>query len=628
MSKKSFLSVLLVLVMVIGIFPVQVLATGDEPVIISQGTSGDLTDDGNGENTSPNSYVLYEDGTLVISGTGTVSLQFAETDFAEQIKTVRIGSGITRIGERAFMGCSNIESVYIPASVERIDSYAFYRCTSLNNLNLSEGLLGFGLNSFTDCTALQTLNVPASVMIIGKDSFYGCSSLETVTVAQNSALAAIQDEAFYECRSLTKVSIPDSGNLFSIGYAAFRDCIALNDLTLPGKLTALRDDAFRNCGSLTKITIPAGVTEIDQEVFLGCTAVTDVYIYANPDNLTWRETDNKSFAPSTVIHVDDEYYPAFINKFGPVLDPHINIVNTSTDPENPAPSYCGTKLWISGTLDLAIGIDPNGCDMTGATATYKIGNADPVTGVTCTQATPGNIYFFLCPISSVQMGDKITATLTYGDKTVDLLTDAHNVTLENYLNSNTIQSNQKTKALADSMLRYGYYAQRYLSATNGWTVGDKYSAMDGLYAYEDLSSKISSVTGSLSDYGAAVVTGDFRTYFPTISMKLFMDNTLGMRLTLTSDGKHSYNLRYATGSTTALVPCSDHTYTADYSNIYPTQMGVRLAVADGSDSFAISINDYIKIMLGHTGDNLDDMKGTMCALYEYGQAAQSYVSTH
>ena len=124
MSKKNFLSVLLVLVMVIGIFPVQVLATDDEPVIISQGTSGDLTDVGNGEYTSPNSYVLYEDGTLVISGTGTVSLQFAETDFADLIKTVRIGSGITRIGGRAFGGCSNIESVYIPASVEHIESYA------------------------------------------------------------------------------------------------------------------------------------------------------------------------------------------------------------------------------------------------------------------------------------------------------------------------------------------------------------------------------------------------------------------------------------------------------------------------------------------------------------------------
>ena len=82
-------------------------------------------------------WVLYEDGTLEISGTG------AMTDFglnqapwayeSDLIKTVKINSGATSIGTYAFYQCYNLTNVTIPDSVTVINNEAFYHCYSLSN---------------------------------------------------------------------------------------------------------------------------------------------------------------------------------------------------------------------------------------------------------------------------------------------------------------------------------------------------------------------------------------------------------------------------------------------------------------------------------------------------------------
>lgn len=81
-------------------------------------------------------YELQQDGTLVISGRGTMA-NYGEDEEApwvghsSRIRSVVIEDGVTSIGENVFESCGNLSSVTIPASVTNIGSEAFRGCSSL-----------------------------------------------------------------------------------------------------------------------------------------------------------------------------------------------------------------------------------------------------------------------------------------------------------------------------------------------------------------------------------------------------------------------------------------------------------------------------------------------------------------
>ena len=83
-----------------------------------------------GENVT---FVLNDDGTLVISGSG--EMWYYEDSFSvpwsrnrEKITKVQIEDGVTNIGNYAFSGCSALTSVTIPNSVKSIGEEAFAYC--------------------------------------------------------------------------------------------------------------------------------------------------------------------------------------------------------------------------------------------------------------------------------------------------------------------------------------------------------------------------------------------------------------------------------------------------------------------------------------------------------------------
>lgn len=83
-------------------------------------------------------WTLSVDGTLTITGTGTM------WDYAlysapwygqrDAITSVVIGSGVTTIGDNAFLDCTNLTNMTIPASVTTIGGLAFLSCSSLTDV--------------------------------------------------------------------------------------------------------------------------------------------------------------------------------------------------------------------------------------------------------------------------------------------------------------------------------------------------------------------------------------------------------------------------------------------------------------------------------------------------------------
>lgn len=82
----------------------------------------------------------FSDGTLTIEGTGPMYSYWGTPEsrpwesYREQIYTVIVGDGVTKIGGDVFWYCSNLTSVTIPSSVTSLDEAAFIGCSSLTDV--------------------------------------------------------------------------------------------------------------------------------------------------------------------------------------------------------------------------------------------------------------------------------------------------------------------------------------------------------------------------------------------------------------------------------------------------------------------------------------------------------------
>ncbi len=140
--KKRFLSLVTVLAMTAAFIVL--------PTAANAATSGTC-----GNNLT---WVL-DGGALTISGSGamddyTIS---SSVPWGTSITSVKLGNGITSIGENAFYNCSDLTSIEIPNGLTSIGAYAF--CFDLG---------------------LTSINIPKSVTTINKGAFQYCSYLADV----------------------------------------------------------------------------------------------------------------------------------------------------------------------------------------------------------------------------------------------------------------------------------------------------------------------------------------------------------------------------------------------------------------------------------------------------------------
>ena len=295
-------------------------------------------------------WVLTEDGTLTISGSGAMNRYSAPTapwySNRAKILSVIVEPGVTSIGNYAFYGCLKLASVTLPeAGLQFIGNYAFQdctklaaidipqsvtdigysafrNCTSLKSVTIPEGVTEIEGATFWDCTRLASVDIPESVTSIGHSAFNGCASLTNVEIPKD--VTEIYDSAFNGCASLGSVTIPAgvarlanstfegcanlksvviSEGVASIGRNVFEDCHSLTNVTIPGSVTSIGDYAFRGCSSLTSVTIPEGVTSIDDYAFYGCEKLAHVY-YGGSD-LQWKDIkigDNNERLTNAAIH--------------------------------------------------------------------------------------------------------------------------------------------------------------------------------------------------------------------------------------------------------------------------------------------------------------------------------------
>ncbi|MBR5342904.1 MAG: leucine-rich repeat protein [Oscillospiraceae bacterium] len=300
-------------------------AEAAEPMaaVKDSGTIGNLT------------WTLYDDGLLEITGSGAIP-HYPDSNppfyqYRSEITSLRIGNGVTLIGQYAFRNMSALVSVSLPGSLTEVGPYAFQNCSALTSVDLPANLSVLGLKAFQNCSALTKVRFLGHAPNINSNCFYGVTATicyvngdgswtGTGVVGQqyggtltwtaltggdcgdslrwmlDGTLLLISgtgdmDEfgtgtaPWYDSRKNIQTVLIGDG-VTSIGDYAFMNCSYLSDVTIPDGVTSIGSEAFYYCLALTDVTIPDGVTSIGNSAFSNCKSLTSVTI---PDSVTSLE---------------------------------------------------------------------------------------------------------------------------------------------------------------------------------------------------------------------------------------------------------------------------------------------------------------------------------------------------
>ncbi len=233
--------------------------------------------------------------------------------FSDRVTSVHIPEGVKSIGAKAFWACPNLERVTLPDSLESIGGSAFSECTALTDINIPDTVSYIGNSAFSRCEGLadgqgfvivngilldylgydKKIVIPDSVKRIGRSALSNRTFTEIIIP---DTVTDIGNGAFSGCEALTTIHIPNS--VTSIGAAAFFKCRGLADkdgfviikdilydyygdrseVTVPGSVVGIAEEAFCDNPLLTTVVIPRGVEFIANWAFSYCTNLREVKV--------------------------------------------------------------------------------------------------------------------------------------------------------------------------------------------------------------------------------------------------------------------------------------------------------------------------------------------------------------
>ena len=224
---------------------------------------------------------------------------------------------LTTIGDEAFANCANLVDIHIPANVTKIGNDAFKGSSNVKavkfdakNLEIIDPLgdvrtqiaevkLGEDVEvipeKFLYQSQIEEVTIPYHVAKFGSKSFAECAKLDSVTLTSTAENTMLSESPFDQCENLEKVvfdgpltqNIPGYlfantgvkevkwGNVLTISTSAFENT-KFEELRLP-MIDVLGFNAFAGIPSLKTITIVGSVPQIQDNTFNGSTNVEVIY---------------------------------------------------------------------------------------------------------------------------------------------------------------------------------------------------------------------------------------------------------------------------------------------------------------------------------------------------------------
>ena len=244
-------------------------------------------------------------GTMEVTGVGEMwDYRYTDEDgdhkvdrayeaYADQIRAVSFGEGVTYIGSDAFAGCANLRSVSFSSTVEMIGNFAFL-ATGLREIAVPEGVVAVGQQAFSMCNALRYASLPSTItwldatvfaydhalevldfglcdpMVFGCCTAGDCPSLTAIDVAQGNAGLSAPEGVLFQREFLWQ-------------YPAGKTCASY---VVPDGTAVIFMGAFMGTTHLRSVFLPLSVTEFGSIAFLDA-SVSDLY-YAGSE-AQWDE---------------------------------------------------------------------------------------------------------------------------------------------------------------------------------------------------------------------------------------------------------------------------------------------------------------------------------------------------
>ena len=246
--------------------------------------------------------------TLTISGDGAMAdyavgkapwhVALSEAANRKQINQIELSSGLTRIGDNAFLQAS-VTDVEIPDTVISIGTNAFWNCNTIQTI-LPASVRELGATAFygtfvvkVDANSPYFCSEEDGKILYNKDktTLYQVSQDCTGNFTIPSTVTTINDFAMNGCDKVTgNLVIPDSvqtigrsafegtgftslnlGNsVKEIGVSAFYECSAMTgNLDIPASVTTIGENAFASTGFNGKLDFQAQIEEFPAAIFKG-----------------------------------------------------------------------------------------------------------------------------------------------------------------------------------------------------------------------------------------------------------------------------------------------------------------------------------------------------------------------
>ena len=204
--------------------------------------------------------------------------------YATLLESFDFPDSVKIIGGYAFNNCSQLKKVKFGNNVERIGECAFFGCP-LEQISLPESLVEIGADAFTEYNFDQ-LVIPDSVVTIGEYAFGRSDHLHNATIGKSAKnyfnqrrpifgscgelteLTVRSEVAEYTgAKSLTKITICDT--VKELGQWAFAECPNIEEAVVPDSVTKIGYGAFLKDENLKTIELSYNITEIGKVAFYG-----------------------------------------------------------------------------------------------------------------------------------------------------------------------------------------------------------------------------------------------------------------------------------------------------------------------------------------------------------------------
>lgn len=357
------------------------------------------------------------------------------------------------------------------------------------------------------------------------------------------------------------------------------------------------------------------------------TVSTDKTDAAMGENVTLTVTPDPWYVLGSLSVTDADQTDIEISENSFIMPPADVEVSASFIEDRPA--FATHSLVLGGELGINFFMDLpqfEGVDYTDSYMTFTVNDETQRDFFDANDADlSGNgFYGFTCTVNSIQMADEITAVFHYQDAGEEK-TVSQSYTVETYLNAllASDEISDEVKALARSLLDYGYYSQAFLSDIGLWTIGTDHNGMTTRFTDSFSAEQIAGILGALADQEAQ---RDTNRNIQKITYSLYLDSKTSIYLYLQAAENYSGEIGVALDDQpVSAVQEADGRCRITIPDLSADELGEMHRVVittDGEDPLTVQLSalSYVKACLEDESAS-DAMIDAMAALYNYYTAS-------